>query len=115
VAQYATFPGIGSVEFICDSPTSTGFRFVAVGGGVEVYSFIEGQDLTTGQSTSQSGKGFSAYIRQMGVASALEGGRLIAQTATQSLDVDVRISHTGGCTITGTSTLTEHPAAPVPG
>ena len=112
---YATFPGIGSVEFLCDSPTSTGFRFVAVGGGAEVYSFIESQDLSNGQATAQSGKGSSAYIRQLGTASALASGRLIAQTATRDLDVSVLISHAGGCTISGTSTLTEHASAPVPG
>ena len=109
--DYATFPGVGSVQFICSGATGAGVRFMAVGGGTMVWAYVEGQDLTTGQGASGITQSGGAFIRQANVSSALIAGRIVAHSATRSLDVDVRVSTANNlCTITGTGTLTPNPA-----
>jgi hypothetical protein len=114
--NYTTVPGVGSIEFICSTPSNAGARIMAVGGGTEVYSFVEGQDLTTGQGAVMVQKGPNAYIVQAQVSSALIASRIIAQSATKSIDVDVRVStYNNKCTITGTTTVTDNVTGTVPG
>jgi hypothetical protein len=114
--NYTTIPGVGSIEFICSTPSNAGARIMAVGGGTEVYSFVEGQDLTTGQGAVMVQKGPNAYIVQAQVTSALIASRIIAHSATKSIDVDVRVStYNNKCTITGTTTVTDNVTGTLPG
>ena len=114
--NYTTVPGVGSIEFICSTPSNAGARIMAVGGGTEVYSFVEGQDLTTGQGAVMVQKGPNAYIVQAQVSSALIASRIIAHSATKSIDVDVRVStYNNKCTITGTTTVTDNVTGTLPG
>jgi hypothetical protein len=110
---YATFPGLGAIEFWCD-PTAASVRIIGPG-GVEIYSYAEVASLSGDEVQTNAGKASNMFIRQVSATGTAVSGRIVAHSATQSLDVDVRVSHQGGCTITGTATITSNVTGTVPG
>jgi len=102
---YATFPRLGEVQFWCDA-TAVSLKYIAPGDGVTTYSYVEVAALDGDVVDADSATASSAFIIQRTAIADVAAGRIVAHTSTQSIDVDVRMSHEDGCTIAGTATVT---------
>ena len=111
---YAGFPGVGTVYFRCNA-NFVFLRFVATGNGELVYAYVETTAFDANAVSSNQQRATTAFNIDTGVFADTGGARVVAYSATQSLDVDVVVNHWGGCSTSGSSTLTANATGVVPG